>query len=458
MMDQFLVWAVLLGGLSAASLPLGSALGLVWRPNNKTIGLLTAFGGGALIAALSVELVAPIAMHLLHAEGGEARREAEGHLIYMICGAAAGGLLFIALDQIINSKGGFLRNTAATISFIAYRKASRRRKLIQHLGSSELVRHVPLKFLEEVVDNIEQRSCTAGEQLFAEGAAGDVVYFIETGKVRISRKTEQVADLIAGDMFGEISIITGETRTATAVAKEDSQLLTIRKEDFDQWRQRSPEFNAATHTLAARRLSELAEQGRVSSEAELWIEQATSSLQESFVIPSDEELQKVSEEHGGAPMAIWLGILLDGIPESFVIGSALALSIGAAIAHGGQEAVLLGSIIPYTLVAGLFLANFPEAMSSSIGMRKQGWGRARVFLMWFSLMVVTSVGAGLGFWLGGAVGYEVIVAIEGLAAGAMLTMIAAAMIPEAVHMGGSSITGFGTLTGFLSAVSFKLLE
>ena len=153
-----MVWAVLLGGLSAASLPLGSALGLVWRPNNKTIGLLTAFGGGALIAALSVELVAPIAMHLLHAEGGEARREAEGHLIYMICGAAAGGLLFIALDQIINSKGGFLRNTAATISFIAHRKASRRRKLIQHLGSSELVRHVPLKFLEEVVDNIEQRS------------------------------------------------------------------------------------------------------------------------------------------------------------------------------------------------------------------------------------------------------------------------------------------------------------
>ena len=91
-------------------------------------------------------------------------------------------------------------------------------------------------------------------------------------------------------------------------------------------------------------------------------------------------------------------------------------------------------------------------------MRKQGWGRAQIFLMWFSLMIVTSVGAGLGFWLGGSVGYEVIVAIEGLAAGAMLTMIAAAMIPEAVHLGGSSITGFGTLTGFLSAVAFKLLE
>ena len=48
--------------------------------------------------------------------------------------------------------------------------------------------------------------------------------------------------------------------------------------------------------------------------------------------------------------------------------------------------------------------------------------------------------------------------IEGLAAGAMLTMIAAAMIPEAVHLSGSRITGLSTLAGFLAAVAFKLLE
>ena len=91
-------------------------------------------------------------------------------------------------------------------------------------------------------------------------------------------------------------------------------------------------------------------------------------------------------------------------------------------------------------------------------MQKQGWGRPRVFFMWFSLMVMTSIGAGFGFWLGGSVGHGVVVLIEGLAAGAMLTMIAAAMIPEAVHLGGSNVTGLGTLAGFLSAVAFKLLE
>ena len=78
--------------------------------------------------------------------------------------------------------------------------------------------------------------------------------------------------------------------------------------------------------------------------------------------------------------------------------------------------------------------------------------------MWFSLMVMTSIGAGLGYWLGGSINHGWVVAIEGLAAGAMLTMIASAMIPESVHLGGSTITGLSTLSGFLSAIAFKLLE
>ena len=105
MEQHYFIWAIILGALSAASLPLGSALGLVWRPNNKTTGFLTAFGGGALIAALSVELVAPTAMHVVTAVGGTAREEAAHHLINMILGALGGGILFLLLDNIINSKG-----------------------------------------------------------------------------------------------------------------------------------------------------------------------------------------------------------------------------------------------------------------------------------------------------------------------------------------------------------------
>jgi zinc transporter ZupT len=73
-------------------------------------------------------------------------------------------------------------------------------------------------------------------------------------------------------------------------------------------------------------------------------------------------------------------------------------------------------------------------------------------------MVITAVGAGVGYVVAGSLSHTVLVFAEGLAAGAMLTMIAAAMIPEAVHQGDANAVGLSTLAGFLAAISFKLLE
>ncbi len=455
---QFLSWAIVLGGLSAASLPLGSILGLNWQPGNRVIGGMTAFGGGALIAALAIELVAPTAMHLAHAENATAKNEAAHHLINMMIGAVVGGVLFVVLDSLVNSQGGFLRKTTTTIDYFTKRKSARRRKILEHLSSSELVRHLPLEIVEEMVTKVNERRFKAGDVLFEEGADGDEVFFIESGTVTVSRDDKVIALLESGDVLGEIALVTGAPRTATAVAKDDISALTFPKEDFDEWRSQSSEFEEAATTLSASRLKELVDRDDIDIDAEEWVDEAMAAMMEISAAPTEMQLKKVSEEHGGAPMAIWLGILLDGIPESFVIGSALVVSVAAAISQSGADSVTFGSIFPYTLIAGLFLANFPEAMSSSIGMKKQGWSNSRIFLMWFSLMVLTAIGAGVGYWLGGSVDHGIVILIEGLAAGAMLTMIAAAMIPEAVHLGGSSVTGLSTLSGFLAAIAFKLLE
>ena len=455
---QYLSWAVILGALSAASLPLGSLLGLHWHPNNRVTAAFTAFGGGALIAALAVELVAPTSIHLMHAQGEAARTEATHHLINLLVGAVVGGVLFAALGQIVNSKGGFLRKTSATITYFTSRKANRRKYIIKQLAASELVRHLPLELVEEIVTSVNERTYDADEQLFAEGDEGDVVYFIESGNIEVTQGGEVISNLEPGDVLGEIALITGSHRTATATAKYDSSLFSLPKENFDYWRKKSPKFDQAAVALASDRLQVLTEKQVNDPNAEKWTEEAILALPSTTVVPTETQLQEVSEEHDGAPMAIWLGILLDGIPESFVIGSALVVTVTAAVTQYGVDAVGFTSIIPYTLIAGLFLANFPEAMSSSIGMQKQGWSRLRIFLMWFSLMVMTSIGAGLGYWLGGSINHGWVVAIEGLAAGAMLTMIASAMIPESVHLGGSTITGLSTLSGFLSAIAFKLLE
>jgi hypothetical protein len=67
---KFAFWALLLGGMSAISLPLGSLLGLVWQPKPKLTAAFTAFGAGALLAALSIELIAPTVMDAIGETSG----------------------------------------------------------------------------------------------------------------------------------------------------------------------------------------------------------------------------------------------------------------------------------------------------------------------------------------------------------------------------------------------------
>ncbi|MBM3263365.1 MAG: Crp/Fnr family transcriptional regulator, partial [candidate division Zixibacteria bacterium] len=143
------------------------------------------------------------------------------------------------------------------------------------------------------------------------------------------------------------------------------------------------------------------------------------------------------------------------IPESFVLGGVFLAMLTANLASGSPS---FGDIVPFTLIAGLFLSNLPEAMSSSVGMRAQGWSAAKILGLWLSLAFMVVVSTVIGYILGAQLDHTVMVAVEGLAAGAMLTMIAQTMIPEAVHLGSSNTVGLSTLTGFLSAVAFKLLE
>ena len=124
--------------------------------------------------------------------------------------------------------------------------------------------------------------------------------------------------------------------------------------------------------------------------------------------------------------------------------------------YTGSE-VSIEKVIPYTLIAGLFLSNFPEALASSMHMYKYGWGKPRILLMWSSIMLMTSVGAGLGYGLANILSDEVLYGVQGFAAGAMLTTIASSMIPEAVHLGGANFTGISVLMGFAATNLFQLL-
>ena len=450
-------WALALGALSAVSLPLGSAAGLYFRPGARLTGALAAFGGGALLAALSVELVAPTAHAVVMDNGHSEHGDPLNALFVMLFAAIVGGLLFIALDQLVNANGGYLRKTATTITHFTQRRNRRIQRMLQRLGRIEFLKTMSGDALQELVDAIRPDLLQPGEVIFREGDEGDRLLFIEDGEIVLSTAAQgEFKVLTAGAVLGEIALLTGAPRIATAVARGKANVLVLLKEDFDRTCERRPELAQAMSTLASQRLDENRE--RLESHTRVhadWAREAAEALRQGADIPSALELRQDAERHSGAPLAIWLGILLDGIPESFVIGAGFLALLGSKLATGDPS---FFEVVPYTLIAGLFLSNFPESMSSSVGMRNQGWSSWRIIGLWFSLLVATSLGALLGYLIGAHVDPFWVVAMEGLAAGAMLTMIAQTMIPEAVHLGGPTITGLSTLIGFVAAVSFKIFE
>ena len=454
---NYFVWACLLGAISAASLPLGSWFGLRFKFTPNQISLLAAFGAGALLAALSVELIAPTTLALVGAEGESGRHHLDAFFA-LIVGCVIGGLIYVLLENMVNKKGGYLRKTSTLLRY--YRKLSHKEQeqVLERLAAIPLFQNFPPEHVDTLLSLLEPIVFSDRDVIVEEGELADAAFLIMDGTIDVLIGGEKLTEFGPGQIITSlIPMFTGAPYLGTGVANGEVKCLRISKAGFDQLRRLSPEFDQTCRKMAVERMESLQEIVVTRSEQLLnWLSESKSSLVHHTPIPRAPVLKKLKEEHHGAPLAVWLGILLDGIPESVVIGAGmLGILSGKLAAFGTVEFV---DVVPFTLVAGLFLSNFPEALSSSANMLAQGWGKRRIFLMWFSLMAITAIGAGAGYLLAGVLDHTWLVFFEGLAAGAMLTMIAAAMIPEAVLMGSGNTVGLSTLAGFLGAILFKLLE
>ncbi|NIZ90394.1 ZIP family metal transporter [Kineococcus rubinsiae] len=151
--------------------------------------------------------------------------------------------------------------------------------------------------------------------------------------------------------------------------------------------------------------------------------------------------QQPSEaEQGGSGAAIAIGALLDGVPESVVLGIGLLGGGGVSVA----------------VVAAVVISNVPEGLSSVAGMKRAGRSAKYVFGVWSGIAIISAVAAALGYLALGSASPEVVAAITALAAGAILTMIADTMIPEAFERT-QLYTGLVTTLGFLVAFSVSRL-
>jgi ZIP family zinc transporter len=146
------------------------------------------------------------------------------------------------------------------------------------------------------------------------------------------------------------------------------------------------------------------------------------------------------EQADGQPGAIVLGALLDGIPESVAIGVTL-------LAGKGVGAAVVGAV---------FLSNVPESLSAATGLQKAGHSRRWILLLWTAVAAVSALAAALGYGLLGGASDNVVAGIQAFAAGAILTMLADTMMPEAFDHGGS-LAGLVTVAGFASAFLLSTL-
>jgi ZIP family zinc transporter len=136
-----------------------------------------------------------------------------------------------------------------------------------------------------------------------------------------------------------------------------------------------------------------------------------------------------------------LGAMLDGIPES--------AAIGITLVGGGPVGV--------AVVVAVFLSNIPEAMSAATGLRKAGHSPRWILMLWAGVAVASGVVAALAYLLLGGASPAVLAVIQAFAAGAILTMLADTMMPEAFENGGP-LVGLVTTTGFAAAFLLSQLQ
>ena len=413
--------------LATISLFAGSVVALFWNPKQKIVAILLAFGGGALLAPMTIDLVG----HSIE----------EGHYPTLAVGCLTGGILFYVLNAIINSFGGFLRKTSTTIEHLRKQKYTEYKYISKKMSQVPLFQHLPPEEIEGLVPYVVRRNHQKGSTIIRQGDPGDSLFIIDKGEVDImdERNNKKLATLKENDALGELALLTGEARTASAIASTDVHCFIILKEHFDKLLESSPELETAVKELATSRISVLKDQKSISPEkANEWFKKTVKNLENKVHNPTDTEIKEAAKGEGGAPLAIWVGNLLDVIPAAIIIGSDPG-NVGMA------------------LLAGLFLCNFPEALSSSIGMRQNKMPGWKIVWMWSSLVLITAFGAILSNLVFSAAPNETMVTlVEGIASGAMLTMIAQTMLPEAYHLGGS-VTGFSTLIGFLVSAAFSTI-
>jgi len=433
-----LAMASLLGLGTTSSALLGAAIGLYAPFSKRPLACLLAFAAGALISALAIELAYEGAL-ALHHQGYNARAA----WVFVSAGFAAGAIIYYSASLFLEQKGAAVRYVTQFREYALARKKADASERIKLLATCDLMRHLPAEQIEQILPCIGDHHLKAGEILFSAGDPGDALYIVARGKVDVLRNGspgtvigDAIAQVGVGHAFGEMALLSGGPRTATICAAEDTELMKIGKDDFDQLVAADPLLaDAVKHISHRRAISNLSAGG---TDAALWAKVAGRSLDH---LNRHETGKLLTEAGHGAGMAIVLGNILDTIPGCLVIGAKFT-------AFGN---------LSLTLMLGMFLGGIPEATASASMLTKAGYRPAAIFGLWSTVLVAGIVAAAAGKAFIGSSDALTAIFAQALAGGAVLALVAHAMIPVALEEGGSLVV-LPTVAGFLFALYLALAE
>lgn len=409
--------AFLKGLFGASSLLLGAILGIIWQPSRVFSAAFMAFGSGILLAALAFDITSHV-----YQQGG---------LIPLLLGFFLGGSLFSLATRYIDQQGGFLRRPSSSRRYLYKQRQETASGILNRLTHIEMMRHMAPDEVQAIIPYLNLCAARPGDILCQEGKPGDSLYFILEGSADVLKEEHQVATLGPGEVFGEMAILTNEPRSATVVACTPMELYELKRADFNVLVPQSPSLSRALSRILARRLQATTQsQADVTKRYQEWQQAVLDSTSLTMPFPEEQAMLR-SLSQRSAPLAILCGSLIDNIPESAVIG------ITTTTGHVGTSFLL-----------AVFMSNFPEALSSSMGMKKAGAQSRNVLLLWSGVVLLSGFSAVLGYLLQGIAIPALVVFIQAIAGGAILAMLASTMMPEAYELGGGSVS-FSTILGFL---------
>jgi CRP-like cAMP-binding protein len=440
MIDTTQLLTVAAVGLATTSSSMaGVVIGLYAHFSKRVLASVLAFAAGALIGALAIDLAFVGAEDL-----ARLHFSARAAWAFIGGGFAVGATTYYTASRILEQRGAAVRSPARFNEFAHARRRRDTKALIALLSRVSIVRHLPPVGIESLLASIRTRTVAKGEMVFRAGDPGDALFIVSRGRVEVLSHApgqdpasgKSVAIMGAGEVFGEMALLSGGVRTASIRAIDDLELLEISKDDFEHQISHDPVMAEAVARLSHERaMDRLSDQ---TTNPDEWCELASRSLDR---VSQSQSRKLLTEVGSNAGLAIIFGNILDTIPGCLVIGA--------------RFEGLASMSLP--LLLGMFFGGIPEAAVSTIMLRKAGYTPTRIVTLWSTVLVAGIVAAVAGNVFLGGTDSLIPIFVEAIAGGAVLGLVSHAMIPEAIHEGGSVVV-LPTVAGFLFALYYAIAE